>query len=362
MSEQLRRVLREKMEAAEPSLQLLSEQESSKDAIPSTLATWKGYFQTNAQTVVNGFNFNMFYSLPSITPGCPAQTIPVFIFHHGAGSSALTFAPLALSLQEKLGGLCGTFAFDARGHGLTQPNGEISNSTKYNLDEFVSDFQQVLQAFHDEHLENISPKLQVSIILVGHSLGGSICASVLNKIHGALRTKIVGVAMLDIVEEAAIQALNTVDSFLTITPNVFADYGSAIDWHIKKGLSSLRSSAEISIPSLFYASSSGKVVRRTNLQTFRSFWDTWFKNLSSKFVSLNTSKLLILAGDDNLDRELIIGQMQGKFQLVVFQESGHFIQEDCPDKTAVTLIDFWRRNDNKTVVIKTNWTQKATSQ
>lgn len=54
--------------------------------------------------------------------------------------------------------------------------------------------------------------------------------------------------------------------------------------------------------------------------------------------------------------------MQGKYQLVVFQDSGHFIQEDSPIKTAITLIDFWKRNDSRNVVIKTNWGQHKTVQ
>lgn len=85
-------------------------------------------------------------------------------------------------------------------------------------------------------------------------------------------------------------------------------------------------------------------------------------DLSHSFVGLPVSKLLILAGNENLDKELIVGQMQGKYQLVVFQDSGHFIQEDSPIKTAITLIDFWKRNDSRNVVIKTNWGQHKTVQ
>ncbi len=34
----------------------------------------------------------------------------------------------------------------------------------------------------------------------------------------------------------------------------------------------------------------------------------------------------------------------GKFQMVIFPESGHVIQEDAPDKLAESLVDFWKRN------------------
>jgi pimeloyl-ACP methyl ester carboxylesterase len=52
----------------------------------------------------------------------------------------------------------------------------------------------------------------------------------------------------------------------------------------------------------------------------------------------------INAGTDRLDKDLMIGQMQGKFQLVILNESGHCIQEDQPEKLATVLRDFWDRN------------------
>ena len=61
--------------------------------------------------------------------------------------------------------------------------------------------------------------------------------------------------------------------------------------------------------------------------------------------------MLILAGTDRLDRELMIGQMQGKFQLVVLPEAGHFVQEDVPERTAELLVEFWRRNDRNALVL-----------
>lgn len=56
--------------------------------------------------------------------------------------------------------------------------------------------------------------------------------------------------------------------------------------------------------------------------------------LSKKFLEARGGKLLVLAGTDRLDRELMIGQMQGKYQLLVLPEVGHFLHEDAPEKTA----------------------------
>ena len=323
-----------------------------EDKLPSDLPDWEGFFEGNSKQAFENRNFkiNYYYKLPKSNDNL---SIPVFVFHHGAGSSALTFANLAKEIYKRLDGRCAVLAYDARGHGRTKP---IDNQKKieFGLDDFVQDFVSLLDFFNQSFLKDI-PQDKISIILVGHSLGGSICTFSHPFFSPEVKNRIIGIIMLDIVEEAAIEALDNVQNFLNATPNVFGSYHEAIDWYVQNNLSHLRSSADISVPSLFTATKSGKVVRISNLSNFKPYWNTWFTNLSHTFVSLPTCKLLILAGNDNLDKELIVGQMQGKYQLVVFQDSGHFIQEDTPSKTALTLIDFWKRNDNKNVSIRSNW-------
>lgn len=41
----------------------------------------------------------------------------------------------------------------------------------------------------------------------------------------------------------------------------------------------------------------------------------------------------------------------GKYALQVFPEAGHFIHEDLPEKTAIALVDFYRRNDRSAIVL-----------
>ena len=60
---------------------------------------------------------------------------------------------------------------------------------------------------------------------------------------------------------------------------------------------------------------------------------------------------MLLAGTDRLDKDLMIGQMQGKFQLQVFPEAGHFVQEDLPGRTADVVIEFYKRNDRSSLVL-----------
>lgn len=102
------------------------------------------------------------------------------------------------------------------------------------------------------------------------------------------------------------------------------------------------------------------------------YWASWFTGLSKKFLEAKGGKLLILAGTDRLDKELMIGQMQGKsfsyfrhplavekltslplgkYQLQVFPEAGHFIHEDQPRKTAMLVLDFYRRNNRSALIL-----------
>jgi protein phosphatase methylesterase 1 len=41
----------------------------------------------------------------------------------------------------------------------------------------------------------------------------------------------------------------------------------------------------------------------------------------------------------------------GKYNLQVFPEAGHFIHEDLPEKAAISLVDFYRRNDRSALVL-----------
>jgi protein phosphatase methylesterase 1 len=48
----------------------------------------------------------------------------------------------------------------------------------------------------------------------------------------------------------------------------------------------------------------------------------------------------MLAGVDRLDKELTVGQMQGKFQMQVFHQVGHAVHEDVPEKAAECVASF----------------------
>ncbi|GAB4813324.1 hypothetical protein N2152v2_000370 [Parachlorella kessleri] len=88
---------------------------------------------------------------------------------------------------------------------------------------------------------------------------------------------------------------------------------------------------------------SGWWVWRTALQQSSKYWEGWFRGLSDKFLSLKVPKVLVLAGTDRLDRQLTIGQMQGRFQLVLLPQAGHAVHEDEPERTAQAVDAFLHR-------------------
>nr|XP_054754575.1 protein phosphatase methylesterase 1-like [Lytechinus pictus] len=83
---------------------------------------------------------------------------------------------------------------------------------------------------------------------------------------------------------------------------------------------------------------------RTDLGKTEQYWEGWFRGMSNLFLSCNVPKMLILAGVDRLDKDLTIGQMQGKFQMQVLPQCGHAVHEDQPQKVADALATFITRN------------------
>ena len=59
---------------------------------------------------------------------------------------------------------------------------------------------------------------------------------------------------------------------------------------------------------------------RIDLSRTEPHWSGWFQGLSQRFLTSPGAKLLLLAGVDRLDKELTVGQMQGKFQMQVLPQ------------------------------------------
>lgn len=276
----------------------------------------------------------------------PVDNGPLFVMHHGAGSSALSFAVVSSEIRKRLPS-AGILAIDCRGHGSTlSPDG---SELDLRLATLSADLFFMIQSTKEQMGWHQMPQ----IMLVGHSLGGAVVTDL--AFTGKLGKSLLGYAVLDVVEGSAMDALQSMQTYLSTRPSGFASIETAIDWHIRSRTIRSSLSARTSVPALLSQEDSAESSRpwrwRTNLAATQPFWEDWFVGLSKKFLGAKGGKLLLLAGTDRLDTELTIGQMQGKYALQVFPEAGHFIHEDIPEKTAISLADFCRRNDRSALVL-----------
>ncbi|CAD6448176.1 72555e85-e420-45da-a363-bc983d8f01b0 [Sclerotinia trifoliorum] len=277
----------------------------------------------------------------------PVGSAPLFVTHHGAGSSGLSFAVLTSEIRKKLPS-AGVLSLDARGHGSTDisPDAELLDLS---LKTLSSDLLYVIEATK----ARMSWKELPPLVLVGHSLGGAVVTDVAKS--GKLGRSVLGYAVLDVVEGSAMDALQSMQTYLSTRPLGFPSLQSGIEWHTRSRTIRNTLSARTSVPALLRhdeeAGGSRSWTWRTNLGATQPFWEGWFVGLSKKFLEAKGGKLLLLAGTDRLDKELTIGQMQGKYALQVFPEAGHFVHEDLPEKTAMVLVDFYSRNDRSSLVL-----------
>jgi protein phosphatase methylesterase 1 len=164
-----------------------------------------------------------------------------------------------------------------------------------------------------------------------------------------------GYVVLDIVEQTALEALSSMAGYLRTRPSHFPSVEAGIEWHLRSGGLKVPESARVSVPPLLVADyhHDGKVQYdwRTNLGATSPWWNGWFEGLSKRFLQSRGGKLLLLAGTERLDKEMMIGQMQGKYALQIFPEAGHFLHEDCAEKTAQSIIEFYKRNDRSALVL-----------
>jgi hypothetical protein len=74
-------------------------------------------------------------------------------------------------------------------------------------------------------------------------------------------------------------------------------------------------SARISTPPRLERSPDGDGFRwRCDLLRSRGVWRDWFQGLGALFLAQPVPKLLIVSGAQNLDTEMLVAQMQGKFE------------------------------------------------
>lgn len=232
--------------------------------------------------------------------------------HHGAGSSGLSFAVIGSEIRKRLPS-AGILSLDARGHGSTVVSANVP--LDYGLETLRSDLLAVIE----QTKAQMGWKELPPIVLVGHSLGGAVVTDLAKSY--ALGSSLLGYTVLDVVEGSAMDALQSMTTYLSSRPTGFASVQAGIDWHIRSRTIRNSVSARTSVPALLALDEGSASSRpwkwRTDLATTEPFWSDWFVGLSKKFLEAKGGKMLILAGTDRLDKELIIGQMQGEFLIAI---------------------------------------------
>nr|CAD7443617.1 unnamed protein product [Timema bartmani] len=378
-----------------------------------TPVAWSHYFAERQDVKVNDVDSFRVYKA--------GTTGPLLVLLHGGGFSALTWSLFSVSVTSMVE--CRVLAIDLRGHGDTITSNEKDLSAKT----MAGDVAAVLQKLYD-----VDPP---PIILIGHSMGGAIA------VHTACANSVpslIGLAVIDVVEGTAIDALNSMQSFLRSRPTHFKSLEHAIEWCVRSAQVRNVESAKVSMPGQIkncetgklatndletYVPSSedrgrlqlggsiseeesdtnddnetetsannfkpppaivnplqhreilevpriklgtsGSVARnsdhetteadasemnmhkytwRINLGQTEEHWRGWFTGLSNEFLNCQVPKMLLLAGIDRLDKDLTVGQMQGKFQMQVLPQCGHAVHEDVPEKVAEVVATFLVRH------------------
>lgn len=253
------------------------------------------------------------------------NSVPTVLFLHGASYSALSFALLTRYLSPYLN----VVAYDQRCHGLTKA--EIN----FELDCLVADCEAIIEEL----------KLE-KVLLVGHSMGAAVASKV------AIRDKIelYGIVVIDVCGNTALQSLVFMKDLLETRPKHFDNFTKFVEFcllsKISKNLDSLKFSAQDWVMNKNGIPAS-QTDDRTNLtwitplEQSEDCWAGWFETLSSDFVDAPThARLLILANQDTMDRDMIIAHMSGQLQLEIIHNVGHSIHEDNPKKIAEILLGF----------------------
>lgn len=297
----------------------------------------------------------------------------VVLLLHGGGHCALSWARTAQALVADAGAdAVRVVAYDARAHGHTV-TADPAREYELSAEQQVEDAVGVVTALYGAGatVPGEGPPAP-SLVVVGHSMGGAIATRL---VASGRLPSVIGLVVIDVVEGTAVQALPYMSSWLRSRSRSFASVPRGIRYVVNAGHVRRSASARISVPPQLIlvhppgaaAAGGGDSVQaggsrdgggrggprsrrrprwmwRTQLDKSEVYWRGWFVGLSAAFLRCNVAKVLVLAGVDRLDRELMIAQMQGKFQTVMIPSAGHAVHEDEPEATAGAVAGFLRRN------------------
>ena len=269
---------------------------------PSSSNSWNGCF-TDELYLETDLPHGKSAKFHVYTAGHVTSDSILVVCHHGAGSSGLSFAMFARELRRLLPKVS-VMSIEARAHGSVVRDSSGALDVDFTISELSQDLLKMITLTADHFKLKDLPQL----VFVGHSLGGAVVTDLAGS--DLLKHKLLGSTVIDVVEGSALEALKVMQTYLRKRPDSFSSVENAIDWHVRTRTLRNPDSAALSVPSLL-EEASGKWIWRTNLATTEVYWEGWFTGMSKKFLASKGAKMLLLAGTDRLDKELMIGQMQG---------------------------------------------------
>ncbi|KAH9261701.1 hypothetical protein BASA81_000357 [Batrachochytrium salamandrivorans] len=253
----------------------------------------------------------------------------ILILLHGLGATSQTFGCFVKSLPEGIRAI----AFDCRGHGNTKFDDPLQDLA-------LSSENLVRDGF--ELISQLLPNPTTKFVLCGHSMGGAIAVRLASAMFPE---RCAGLVVIEAIEGVALRALENPTLLNgSMRPERFRTLQDALAWSCSPAgpLPGASFSASVSIPDQLKTDSSGLgLVWKTNPLTSVEYWLGWFVGLSDMFLKCPVRwKALVVSQVDKLDAELTVGQMQGKFQLVVMPGTGHFVHEIAPGQTCARVAQF----------------------
>lgn len=252
--------------------------------------------------------------------------ITLFCFH-GAGLSKSSFSPMINAMSSFTGpensheftSYIRIIAPDLRGHGQTK-----SEDQSFSIENLVLD--------GIEFIKSIAIESNDMLFLCGHSMAGAVAVQICENIP----ERVSGIILLDCVEEIAIKSITPTLEFLKRRPQRFSSFAEAVEWTARWRHDSKIKILEQVLTDQLVQTEEHTWIWRTDVLSSSSLIPAWFSGVSQKFADLDPTKvgkLLIVSEVETLDTPLLLGQMQGKFQVQVFNHTSHFIHED--DSTGV---------------------------
>ncbi|XP_074529013.1 protein phosphatase methylesterase 1 isoform X1 [Halichoeres trimaculatus] len=354
---------------------------------------WSQYFETMEDVEVENENGKDIFRIY-----CSGAHGPVLLLLHGGGHSALSWAVFTAVICSRIN--CRVVAMDLRAHGDTK----VKNPDDLSADTMAKDIGKVVEALYGENPppimiigHSMGGAIAVHTAAANHipSLLGLCVIDVvegtamdaLNSMQNFLRSRPKTFKSLENAIEWSVksgQIRNTESARVsmggqvkkceqsTSSPGVSNSIGEGIieeeedeeaeeesnkkrmkeDDQEVKSLSFLCSIYGCACEFVYLKRSVCFLqIKKESIFTWRvelskteKYWEGWFRGLSALFLTCPAPKLLLLAGVDRLDKDLTIGQMQGKFQMQVLPQCGHAVHEDAPEKVADALATFMVRH------------------